>query len=117
MAKITTWAIEPLAISDYLMVEDGLLRIRGRRIGIEDVIRYFDEGFSPEEISRALSGLDLEVVYALIAYYLHHRAALDDYIANLESEAAQSRAQWAQRRTPPSLKVESILRERGIYRS
>ena len=116
MIKGITWTFEPLNVGDYLAVEDGLIRIKGRRIGIEDVVRYFEEGYAPEEISRALLNLDLKIVYGLIADYLHHREAIDAYMVELDNETAQERAEWTRTRTAPSRKVESVLRERGIYR-
>ena len=52
---------------DFLSPDD--IRIKGHRIGIQDVIKYYLSGYSPEEISEELPSLNLEKIYAIITYY------------------------------------------------
>lgn len=66
---------------DFLAEDD--IRLKGHRIGIEDVINYYLEGYTPEEILKELPSLNLEKVYATITYYLHNRSQLDFYLLQL----------------------------------
>ena len=60
------------------------IRIRGHRIGIEDVLNYYLEGCTPEEINANLPTLSLEKIYATITYYLHNSSQIDTYLKQLE---------------------------------
>jgi uncharacterized protein (DUF433 family) len=57
---------------DFLSPDD--IRIKGHRIGIDDVLHYYLEGYTPEEIAANLPTLSLEEIYATITYYLSNRA-------------------------------------------
>ena len=57
------------------------IRLKGTRIGIEHVIEPFLQDESPERIYQGYRhSLQLEHVYATITYYLHNKAAVDDYL-------------------------------------
>ncbi len=61
------------------------IRIKGHRISLENVVRYFSEGQSPEVICREIyPGLPLECVYAAITYYLHNRDFVESYMKHVE---------------------------------
>ena len=66
---------------DFLSPDDT--RIKGHRIGIDNVLWYYIEGYTPEEIVTNLPSLSLEEVYATITYYLHKRAEVDAYLSRL----------------------------------
>lgn len=86
--------------------------IKGHRIGLEDIVDEYNEGYTPEEIIKKFLGLDLKVVYAVIAYYLHNRCEVDAYIEHLDVKAMTERSKWAQSRSSVSLRVEQVLKER-----
>lgn len=86
--------------------------IKGHRIGLEDIVDEYNEGYTPEEIFKKFSGLDLKVVYAVIAYYLHNRCEVDAYIEHLDVKAMTERRNWARSRSSASLRVEQVLKER-----
>jgi len=81
---------------EFLSPDD--IRIKGHRIGIDDVINYYLQGYSPEQILAELPSLNLEKIHATITYYLHNRAEIDAYMARL--------AAWRSKRYQ-----ESLLRE------
>lgn len=57
------------------------IRLKGTRIGLEHVIEPFLQGESPERIYQGYRhSLQLEHVYATITFYLHNKAAMDDYL-------------------------------------
>jgi uncharacterized protein (DUF433 family) len=56
------------------------IRIKGHRIAIENVLEFYNQGVSAEEIQRVhYPSLTLEEVYATLAYYLHNKEAVDAY--------------------------------------
>jgi uncharacterized protein (DUF433 family) len=66
---------------DFLGTDD--IRIKGHRIGIDDVLAYYLEGFSAEEIGARFPSLTLEEIHATITYYLHNRAEVDASLTRL----------------------------------
>ena len=69
----------------------GTVRVGGTRLTLETVLGIFKQGASPQEIVAALPGLDLADVYAVITYYLRHRADVDTYLQEQEARAAAIR--------------------------
>lgn len=66
---------------EFLSPDD--IRLKGHRIGIDDVIDYYLQGYSPEQILAELPSLNLEKIHATITYYLRNRAEIDAYVARL----------------------------------
>jgi len=66
---------------------DGALRVGDSRVLLELVVRAFQDGATPEAITQRYSTLLLPDVYAVIAYYLRHRAEVDAYLARREQKA------------------------------
>ena len=62
----------------------GALRVGDSRVLLELVIRAFQDGATPETIVQRYSTLALPDVYAVIAYYLRHRAEVETYLARRE---------------------------------
>jgi uncharacterized protein (DUF433 family) len=77
---------------DFLSPDD--IRIKGHRIGIQDVIKYYLSGYSPEEILEELPSLNLEKIYAVITYYLANRFQIDEYMFRLEQSQEQHYQEW-----------------------
>jgi uncharacterized protein (DUF433 family) len=71
------------------------IRIKGHRVGMDDVLGYYLDGYSPDEIAAQLPTLSLEQIYATITYYLHNRAEMDAYLARLTSRREQRYQAWA----------------------
>jgi uncharacterized protein (DUF433 family) len=68
----------------FYVEENGAARVVGTRFPIEFIIENWLAGESPEVIAQSFVPLDLEKVYAVVAYYLSHREELDAYLAELE---------------------------------
>ena len=69
---------------DFYSVDD--VRIKGHRIALEDVLYYYLEGYTPEEINLNLPSLNLEKIHATITYYLHNKSQIDAYLRRLEQD-------------------------------
>ncbi len=66
---------------DYLeFAQPDIIRIKGHRIFLEDILERWLRGYSPEHIVHELPTLTLEEVYASITYYLHNRLEIDAYL-------------------------------------
>ena len=70
------------------------IRIKGHRVGIDDVLYYYLEGYTPEEISANLPSLNLEQIHATITYYLRNRGEVDVYLSRLAAWREQRRREW-----------------------
>ena len=99
---------------DFLAEDD--IRLRGHRIGIEDVLNYYLEGYTPEEILKELPSLTLEKVYATITYYLHNRSQLDFYLLQLINHRKEKYQEFVKNPSPlvRRLKAEKIKRTQTI---
>ena len=88
---------------DFLAPDD--IRIKGHRIGIDDVLAYYLDGYAPEEIAVHLPTLTLEQIHATVTYYLRNRATVDAYLARLTTWREQRYQEWA---AHPSSLVERL---------
>jgi uncharacterized protein (DUF433 family) len=68
---------------EFLNPDD--IRIKGHRIGIDNVIEYHLQGCTPEAIQEHFPTLNLEQIYATITYYLHNKTETDAYIERLNA--------------------------------
>ena len=69
----------------------GVIRIGGTRVRLDTVIFAFNEGYTAEEIVSQYPSLRLADVYAVIAYYLNNRIAIDDYVTKRTETATTLR--------------------------
>lgn len=84
-----------MQLEDYFeFLEPDDIRIKGHRIGIDDVIHYYLQGYSPEQILAELPTLNLEKIHATITYYLRNRVEMDAYILRLANWREQHYQQW-----------------------
>lgn len=73
-----------MQLEDYLdLISPDVIRLKGHRVGIEDVIARYHAGDSIEHMALEFPGVPLEQLYATIAYYLHNRDAMDAYMARV----------------------------------
>ncbi len=96
---------------DFLSPDD--IRIKGHRIGIDNVLNYYLEGYSPEEIAANLSTLSLEQIYATITYYLHNRAEIDAYLLRLARWREQRYQEWAANPSPLIQRIRAVKAQRA----
>lgn len=68
-----------------------MIRVGKTRVRLDTVVYAFNEGYTAEEIVSQYPVLSLADVYAVIAYYLNHRATVDAYLQKRAEAAAQIR--------------------------
>ncbi len=73
----------------YVEKGENGYRIIGKRISLESIIYLFNNGSSPESISKSFPLLDLEEVYGAIAFYLADRKSIDLDLEKEEKNACE----------------------------
>ncbi|MEM6280698.1 MAG: DUF433 domain-containing protein [Chloroflexota bacterium] len=80
--------------------ENGVIRIGDTRVTLVTVIGRHRAGDTAEQIHEGFPAVPLTDIYAVIAYYLANRDAVDDYLREVDEAAAQTRREWKARYTP-----------------
>jgi uncharacterized protein (DUF433 family) len=65
----------------------GGLRVTGTRVLLERIVHAFEDGATPEGIVQSYDTLQLPDVYAVLTWYLRHKADVEDYLRKREAEA------------------------------
>jgi uncharacterized protein (DUF433 family) len=92
---------------------DGVVRVGSTRITLDTVVAAFDVGDTAEEIAHQYPSLDLVDIYAVITYYLRHRAAVERYLDARAQTAAQVRVDAEARFDPVGIRARLLARRRG----
>lgn len=88
-------------LEDYFeFIADDDIRIKGHRIGIEDVLKYYLQGYSTEEILNELPTLNIEKIYATLTYYHQNKLKLEHYLLKLEQKREQKYQEWSNKPSP-----------------
>jgi uncharacterized protein (DUF433 family) len=92
----------------------GDIRIRGSRVGIEQIVWAYLDGSLAEQIAIEYPTITLAQVHGAIAYYLSHRPAVDAYLADLDRTAREARATQASQPEPEVVhRLRQVLIARG----
>ena len=77
---------QPVAVP---LFDDGQggLRVTGTRVLLERVVHAFEDGATPEGIVQSYDTLQLADVYAVLTWYLHHKAEVAAYLRQRAEEA------------------------------
>ncbi len=90
--------------------EGGAVRVGKSRVSLDLVVEQYENGMTPEALTRAYDTLDLADVHAVIAYYLRHRENVRAYLKRREEEAKALRARIEGER--PRVSREELLTRR-----
>ncbi len=102
-----------MQLEDYFeFLDPDDIRIKGHRIGIDDVIKYYLDGYSPEQILEELPSLNLEKIYATLTYYLHNRRQMDAYMLRLAKWREERYQEWLANPSPLALRLREIKAQR-----
>lgn len=92
--------------------ETGVVRVGGTRVTLDTLTGAFDDGATAEQIAHRYDTLSLADIYAVIAYYLKHRAEVDAYLAE-QRRLAQTVRRENERRFPAEGLRERLLARRN----
>lgn len=106
---MTAAAIEPEPVP---LVRDhaGRLMVPGSRISLDILVADFKRGKTPEAIHDDYGTVSLADVYSIFAYYLHHRAEVEDYLAEQERQGAEIQARIEAASPPDGLRAKLLAR-------
>jgi uncharacterized protein (DUF433 family) len=85
------------------------IRIKGHRIGIDDVLHYYLRGYTPEAIQERYPSLNLEEIEAAIAYYHDNQPQMDQYLRALEAWQEQLYQQIEANPPPAAQRIRNAL--------
>jgi uncharacterized protein (DUF433 family) len=89
-------------------VSEDSIRIKGHRLGIEHILAYYQEGFTPEQIAKEFPGLSLELVYGTITFYLANKAEINAYLHRRLVAYEQVYQDWAKNPSPLVERLRAI---------
>jgi uncharacterized protein (DUF433 family) len=101
-------------LEDYFeFLDPDDIRIKGHRIGINNVLDLYLAGYTPEEIAANLPSLSLEQIHATITYYLLHRREIDAYLLRLATWREQRYQESRANPSPVVQRIRAIKAERA----
>jgi uncharacterized protein (DUF433 family) len=102
-----------MLLEDYFdFLSENEIRIKGHRIGIEDVLyEYIYNELTPAELAERFPSLSAEQLYATILYYLNNRERMDAYLSAWLEHGRRMREEHARNPTPAMLKLRRIKDE------
>jgi uncharacterized protein (DUF433 family) len=81
-----------MTLPEFLVQDpDGYIHLEGHRLGLQDVVHFYREGCSAEELCEVFPTLPLVLAHKIIAFYLDHAVDVDGYIATCETQAERQR--------------------------
>ena len=99
-----------MQLNDYFEFITPLdIRIKGHRIGIDDVLTYHFQGLTPQQIAERLPTLSMEKIDACLTYYERNKPAMDEYMSKLAAQR-ERRFQEAEANPP-----EVVRRLRALH--
>ena len=82
-----------MTLPDFLHeAQYGEILLTGHRIGLFHVVKFYNEGYSPEMLVCEFPTLPLALVHKVIAFYLENQKEVDEYVAREAAAIAQQRA-------------------------
>jgi uncharacterized protein (DUF433 family) len=75
----------------YVEQRDGGYYVTGSRVSLDSIVYAFLEGHTAESIAQAFPTLTLEQAYGAIAFYLAHRAEVDEHLERSRQEFESKR--------------------------
>src|SRR5438093_8384259 len=108
----------PIQAVEVPLFEDGQggLRVTGTRVLLERIIHAFEDGATPEGIVQSYDTLHLADVYAVLTWYLRHKAEVDEYLRK-RAEEAQAIRQTIEAKQPDRAELRARLMVRPSTRS
>lgn len=106
-----------MLLEDYFdFLEPDVIRLKGHRIGIEDIIGLYEQGYSAEQIVLHYPTLTLEEVYATLTYYLHNKSKMQAYMERLRALVEASIQEYELREPSEAVKrIRALQESRATY--
>ena len=80
-------------LPDFLTLDaEGHIHVSGHRIGLQDLVYYYNEGYSAEAMLEVFPTLSLALIHKVIGFYLENQVNVDTYVATCDVEMERQRA-------------------------
>jgi uncharacterized protein (DUF433 family) len=89
---------------------EGVIRVAQTRVSLDTVVTAFKNGATAEQIAHDYPSVDRADIYAVIAFYLHHRAGIEDYLAEQRDDAKRIREEMEARFDPHGIRDRLVAR-------
>ncbi|MBI3411804.1 MAG: DUF433 domain-containing protein [Planctomycetes bacterium] len=97
---------------EYVMQSpSGGWRVAGTRVSLDSVVYAYWSGRLPEAIVADFPLLTLEKVHGAIAFYLRHRAAVDQFLSDQDARWQQFQQESAARHGPLLERIRHAARQ------
>ena len=87
-----------------------MYRVGGSRVTLDLVVRAFNRGATPEEISQDFQSLQLPDIYQVIGYYLKHGSELAEYFERRDREEQEMWEAHQEEWSPRGLRERLLAR-------
>jgi uncharacterized protein (DUF433 family) len=81
-----------------------VIRLKGHRLGIEDILELYNAGYTPEQIVLEYPDLNLEQIHATITYYWRNQKDVEAYLLRLEKQVTASIEKESLKEAPDVIK-------------
>lgn len=99
--------IQAVAVPLFDDGQGGLL-VTGTRVLLERIVHSFENGATPEGIVQSYDTLQLPDVYAVLSWYLRHKAEVEDYL-HKRAEHAEATRRTIEARQPDRAELRARL--------
>ena len=99
-------------IPNAVRLEEGVYKVGDTRVSLDTVVYHFNQGADAAEIQSSYPSMSLAQVHAAIAYYLHNKAKVDDYLAKQEVRKAKIRKKL-EKYSKPGMRETLLARRNG----
>ncbi|MGK7944942.1 MAG: DUF433 domain-containing protein [Microcystaceae cyanobacterium] len=107
-----------MQLEDYFtFISPDDIRIKGHRIGIDNVLDYYLQGYTPEQILEHFPTLNLEKIYATLTYYYHNQQEIDAYLTTIKQWKESHYQEALLNPSPMRKKITKIIKERKSVKS
>ena len=81
-----------MILPEFLAQSDGYIHLVGHRVGLQDIVHYYNEGCSAEELCEVFPTLSLALIHKTLAFYLENIDEVHRYLAMNVAESEAQRA-------------------------
>jgi uncharacterized protein (DUF433 family) len=103
----------PIQAVEVPLFDDGQggLRVTGTRVLLERIVHAFEDGATPEGIVQSYDTLHLADVYAVLTWYLRHKALVEEYL-HKRAEKAEAIRETIEANQPDRAELRARLMAR-----
>src|SRR5205823_5196531 len=94
------------------MDESGSIRVSGTRVTLDTIVGLYQSGDTAECIASAYPVVPLADVHQVIAYYLRHKADVDQYLEKRRLEGEELRRLIEAQYPPDGIRERLLARRR-----